>query len=473
MAKNFFMGFSMSGGKMRINRINVPIYFGYNKPLNDEVNKKLERPKGDKALAQNLLQMNKLCMSVEDNMRLEEETSKRQAVIDDYSSILMALKPLLVEMLNNRYRHLDYKNKELETYKKEIKDKKIKDPFDWRKDLVKAIEDDDDDVGDQEFTTEELDKAYPDKNKSKEVVSNADNKKKEEASDYLEEFVPNRFSPKGFKDLGGMQKLKDQMYDKIIFPILNPEQAKLDEVEYGKRFPRGFMLYGPSGCGKTSIAQALAVETNLPMYKLKISKAGSEFVNGSAKRVQAAYSYLTELSKQKGTPIILFVDEMDAMASKRSSGTSGKEDNKVVNTLLELMEEARDNNIILICATNRFEHIDDAVRSRMDYKVYVGLPDDETRHQVLKIHLSKMTKGQPLANNDSELEKVVQLTKGFSNRDISILVDLASDIARLDGRRNITADDFIVPVKENQNMKVNENLYKDKNSTPTIGFISR
>ena len=449
---------------MNINRISIPISFGYNKQLNEKINEKLERPKGNKTVTSYLLQMNKMCMKVEDDMRAEEVNQNRQPIMDDYASILVGIKPLVVEMLNDRYPALDYKKQELDTYKKEIKDKKIKNQFDWRIELVEEI--DDNHIFEPEVEDSD--------NKSKEtssVESKTDKKKKNGSAEFLEEFIPNKYSPKGFKDLGGMQKLKDQLYDKVVYPILNPEQAKLDEIEYGKRFPRGFMLYGPSGCGKTSIAQALSAETNLPMFKLKISKVGSEFVNASAKQVQAAYSYLVDLSKEKGTPVILFVDEMDAMASKRSSGSSGKEDNKVVNTLLELMEEARDNNIILICATNRFEHIDDAVRSRMDYKVYVGLPDDETRHQVLKIHLSKITKGLPLANNDSELEKIVKLTKGFSNRDIAILVDLASDIARLDGRRDISADDFIKPVKENQNMKINENLYKDKNSAPSVGFI--
>ena len=114
--------------------------------------------------------------------------------------------------------------------------------------------------------------------------------------------------------------------------------------------------------------------------------------------------------------------------------------------------------------------VDEAIRSRFDDKVYVGLPDADTRRGVLQIHLNRRTKGQALAQNPDELEKVVALTQGFSNRDIAILTDKASLIARKDNRRVITADDYIVPVRENQNMKVKESQYKDKQTRASVGF---
>ena len=108
----------------------------------------------------------------------------------------------------------------------------------------------------------------------------------------------------------------------------------------------------------------------------------------------------------------------------------------------------------------------------MDDKLYIGLPDAKTRRSVLKICLNKTTKGQALAANEEELWKVVELTKGFSNRDITILTDKAARIARANGRRNIIVDDYVIPVRTNQNMKVREDLYKDKSMRSSIGFVN-
>ena len=90
--------------------------------------------------------------------------------------------------------------------------------------------------------------------------------------------------------------------------------------------------------------------------------------------------------------------------------------------------------------------------------------------EVLKVLLNKRTKGIPLAKNDEELDKVVKLTKGFSNRDLTILTDKAALIARKDNRRAMVASDFNTPVAENQNMKVKEEYYQSKQNRPSIGF---
>lgn len=266
-----------------------------------------------------------------------------------------------------------------------------------------------------------------------------------------------------------MDEIKETLSDKVIFPILNPEEAKLDEVEYGKKAPRGELFYGPPGCGKTSVIEAVSMESGVPLYKLKISKSGSIYVNGSAKNVQEAYEYVKNIAKETGKPVFLAMDEMESMTAKRD-GNTHDENNKLVGTLLQIIEEARGNNVIILGATNYYEMLDDAIKSRFDDKIYIGLPDEDTRRSVLKIHLNRRTKGQALAQNEEELDKVVKLTKGFSNRDIAILTDKAALIARADNRRDIIADDYIQPVKENQNMKVKEDLYKDKSSRLTIGF---
>jgi ribosome biogenesis ATPase len=230
------------------------------------------------------------------------------------------------------------------------------------------------------------------------------------------------------------------------------------------------LLYGPPGCGKTSVIEALAGETKLPLYKLKISKCGSKYINESSTNIQKAYEYVCDSAKASGAPVFFVLDEMEALTPKRKGDGESSEDGKMVGTLLQIIEEARGKNVVIIGATNLYDSIDDAIKSRFDDKKYIGLPDDDTRRQVLQIHLNKRTKGQALASNPEELDKVVKLTKGFSNRDIAILTDKAALLARRDSRREICAEDFNTPVNENQNMKVKEFLYQDKQTKPTVGF---
>ena len=206
------------------------------------------------------------------------------------------------------------------------------------------------------------------------------------------------------------------------------------------------------------------------MYKLKIAKVGSTLVNGSAIQLQQAYDIVKDKAHETGRPVLMMMDEMEALTAKRDETGHHAEANKVVGTLLQIMDEARGDNVIILASTNCVNLIDHAVKDRIDNKYYFGLPDDETRDKVLILTLNKFKRGKKLASDPVERAKVVKATKGFSIRDITVLVDKASDIARLDCRRDITAGDFDVPIAKNQDLKINENLYKDKNSARVIGF---
>ena len=448
---------------MKINSINNNINFGYNKELNDTVNKKLEKGKGNKEVANHLLEMNQLCLKTEDLLR-KAEKEKKNNKIDVYSTLLLSLKPALTEEINKKFPHLKYKELECESYKKEAKERNIpEDEYHWLEQITDEI---------SEFS-EFMDLSDPESYEGVPIFAETHEKAtatdKKDCPDILEQFTPTEISPDGFSSVGGMTKIKQLLDEKILLPLREPELAKLDEIEYGKKYPRGTMFYGPPGCGKTTIFEALTAEAALPMYKLKISKAGSEYVNGSAKNIQQAYDHVCKVAEDSGKPVFFVIDELESITSKRKADNE-KEDTKMVGTLLQIIEEARGKNIIVLGATNKFDMIDEAIRSRFDDKIYVGLPDDETRESVLKIHLNKRSKGKSLAENPEELEKVVALTKGFSNRDIAILTDKASLIARKDGRRDIVAEDFVKPVQENQNMKIKEAQYKDKQTRPSIGF---
>ncbi len=476
---------------MRIYPVSNRINFGYNKELNEDVNNRLRNAKGDKELAQTLLTQNLFIMGIEDKLRKAEKEKKKHRV-NEYTNILLDYKAGVAAAIDKRFPQLNYRKNEYESYKKEIKKQhldKVTEYYPWQVAIVDDLELDDildkamqtydpkKDHDENRIAISELN-AEPEVNKSKpaeQVAETGTNTEKERKKErkicrYVEEFKPTEYSPKGFKSLGGMDEIKETLSDKVIFPILNPEEAKLDEVEYGKKAPRGELFYGPPGCGKTSVIEAVSMESGVPLYKLKISKSGSIYVNGSAKNVQEAYEYVKNIAKETGKPVFLAMDEMESMTAKRDGSNTHDENNKLVGTLLQIIEEARDNNVIILGATNYYEMLDDAIKSRFDDKIYIGLPDEDTRRSVLKIHLNRRTKGQALAQNEEELDKVVKLTKGFSNRDIAILTDKAALIARADNRRDIIADDYIQPVKENQNMKVKEDLYKDKSSRLTIGF---
>ncbi len=460
---------------MKIHSIANSVTFGYNKSLNEKVNKKLEQAKGNKELAESLLEMNRLCMSTEDKLR-KAEKARNIRMMDMYADLLLNIKPITTEKLNQRFPLLKYRETELADYQKEVEKRKLKDGFHWLNELSEELMDD------EEFENtitskynEAFDLGVLGEDTTVNKTSSTPKTKKGETnpSEYLEKFVPNDYSPKGFSSLGGMQKLKDLLTDKVILPIQDPELAKLDEVEYGKKAPRGILLFGPPGCGKTVITQALAMESGVPMYNLKISKAGSSYVNGSAINIQKAYEHVADIAAQTGKPVILFMDEMESVASKRKSSEGSNEDNKVVATLLPIFEEARGKNVVIVGATNCFDQLDEALRSRLEEQVYIGLPDAETRKDVLKLLLNKRTKGRALASNPTELAKVVALTDGFSNRDLTILTDKAALIARADKRRDITANDFKTPVGENQLMKVKEKHYQPKTNIPAIGFATK
>ncbi len=450
---------------MKINAINTPVQFGYNKELNDTVNNKLKNARRNKEVARHLLEVNQLCNKTEDLLR-KAETEKNRYAMELYSGLLVNIKPALAEELNNRFPLLKYRDTEVETYKKEREERGIsKEEYHWLDEITDELTEYEDWMSGESGNYNEVEMLGPIGTPSKNAKTN------NECPECLEEFIPTPLSPTGLECVGGMDEVKELLRDKILFPLENPEEAKLDEIEYGKKYPRGTMLYGPPGCGKTTSIEALIAEAKLPMYKLKISKAGSKYVNETSTNIQNGYEYVCQIAEKTGKPVFLVIDEFESIAPKR--GDEVKEDVKMVGTLLQIIEEARGKNVIVLGATNKYDMIDEAIRSRFDDKIYIGLPDAKTREEVLKIHLNKRTKGQSLAANPEELAKVIALTAGFSNRDIAILTDKASLIARADKRRDITAYDFVIPVKENQNMKIKESQYKDKQTRPSVGFVAR
>lgn len=490
---------------MRIYSIANSPNFGYNKELNDKVNNKLKRAKGNRELADTMLALNTYCMSTEDKLRKAEE-ARNKPLVDYYDALLVGIKDIATNAINDRFPELNYRKTELDTYQKEILNRKIENDDHWLVAVANSLgfSSEVDNIFDQAIaaadqakkegkSSEEIKKSVnsvfknnseiamidepekpvenPKEVKKPNPAPKVDKNKNAAGAELVELFVPGDYSAKGFVSIGGMEDLKDSITDKIIYPLKDPEAAKLDEVEYGKKMPRGELLYGPPGCGKTYFAEAMAQETGLPMYKLKISKLGSTFVNGSANNLQSAYSYIKSIADSTGKPVIMFMDEIETLTPKRDESGKLSEGNKLLGTFLQIMDEARNDKVFIIGATNLINMIDPAVASRLDNKDYIGMPDADTRRIVLTMMLNRFTKGQDLANNPEELEKVIKRTAGFSNRTLGVLVTEASDIARKDGRRPLYSEDFTLPISRHIADKINnEAIYKDKATAAKIGF---
>jgi len=429
---------------LRINSLDntkKAVTFGYDKTLNEKVQKRLTDEPTD--LNTRLLALNDFCNQTEDMIVLKEKKGVSNIETEPLIEMLIGAKIALSDALTRIFPALLYSDTEAVHYL----EASAANPSDWKEDLAIALVDD-----------PSIQPAPPE-----------DEDKKAEAPP-IEEFKPNAESPKGFSSLGGMAKLKAELYDKIIFPIQNPEQAKLDEAEYGQKFPRGVLLYGPPGCGKTFVAEAVAMEAGVPMFKLKVSKAGSQYINQTSKNYEKAFDAVAAKSKEIGKPCILFMDELDGLSKSRDSKDSS-EDLKQLGTLLELINTARSRGIIVLGATNRHDVLDKAISSRFDSQVFVGLPDKETRKEVLKKCLEPRTKGVSLMNSEEDLSAVVDKFESFSNRSIADLTTAAALLAKNDGRRDISKEDYFKVIGENQNLKIkSEDLYQSKVNRTPIGL---
>lgn len=399
---------------MRISRVTpYGTAFGYNKEANEKLNSKLEKTKNHKDVAKIYLEANKFCMKTEDYMR-ECERKGDTKTVEDLTEFFVSMKVALADAVDNTFPKLNYWMKEYNSYRVEADSllKKSPDNYDhWVVCMRDALET----SGDDEDEDVEVFSKPSDNNKP----PLAPKAKEHEASNLVELYSPTRWSPIGLDSLGGMEDLKKEVTDKVIFPIRNPELAKIDEVEYGKRYPRGLLFYGPPGCGKTYTVEALAQELKLPLVKLKVGKAGSCYTNQTSINYEKAFDYAAKLAKEKEAPVLFFIDEMDGLVKNRDKDSSA-EDLKQLGTLLSLIETARDRGIIVIGATNKYDIVDEAIKARFDSQIYVGLPDEKSRAEILKVSLSSRTKGLALAESPEKLQSIASITKGFPNRALCI-----------------------------------------------------
>ena len=240
-----------------------------------------------------------------------------------------------------------------------------------------------------------------------------------------------------FDDVAGLDEEKHEMLEIVDF-LKNPKRF----YEMGARIPRGVLLCGQPGTGKTLIAKAIAGQANVPF----ISMSGSEFIEMFAGLGASRVRKLFEKAK-KISPCIIFIDEIDAIGSRRSSGSGAEtENNQTLNQLLVEMDGFdTEETIIVLAATNRPEMLDKALLrpGRFDRRITIALPDLRGREAILKIHAKEKKFAE-----DVDLRSIAEDTAGFTGADLANILNEAAIIATMNEHKAITNKDIEDAVKK-------------------------
>ncbi|MBD3388130.1 MAG: AAA family ATPase [Candidatus Altiarchaeales archaeon] len=240
-----------------------------------------------------------------------------------------------------------------------------------------------------------------------------------------------------FDDVAGLDKVKERIFDYIVYPLSNPELAK----RYGKEAGGGVIMYGPPGCGKTYIAKASAGECESSFISVKMSDIVDMYAGNTEKNLHNAFE-----TARENKPCILFFDEIDGIAGKRE-GMDQSFEKRAINQFLLEMDGAEYSNegVLAIGATNAPWDIDAALRrsGRFSKTIFIGEPDTKTRREILKLHLKKRPYSKKLP-----IGRIARMTEGYSPADLASLVDEAATIPwkeaiKTGKERVITFRDFL------------------------------
>ncbi len=250
-----------------------------------------------------------------------------------------------------------------------------------------------------------------------------------------------------FNDVAGMNEVKSKFQINLI-NRLNPDTVKWCK-EHGNRPPvrSGFLLYGPPGTGKTFIAEAVAGETKIPLYKIDSSTIKDKYVGESEKKVRKLFRQLETKFEETGEYSILFIDEANSLLANRKkeltsdSLSSNSGDSNLVDLFLQYLNKAPERGIIPIVATNFKEEIDDAILDRLQTQINISLPDDDLRAAMVKKEFSKLPEYTNEVTDD-EIKEIVVRLGGFSSRNISAILSAALDKCSTHPDRAITLKDL-------------------------------
>ena len=245
-----------------------------------------------------------------------------------------------------------------------------------------------------------------------------------------------------YDDVGGMGDTIRQLREMVELPLRYPELF----TRLGVDPPKGVLLHGPPGTGKTRLAQAVANESEAEFFTINGPEIMGSTYGESEKRLREVFEEAARVA-----PSIIFIDEIDSIAPKRSQ-VQGEAEKRVVAQLLTLMDglDAR-SNLVVIAATNRPDAIDEALRrpGRFDREIIIGVPDESGRREILAIH----TRGMPLGEG-VDLQELARTTHGFVGADIAALTREAAieTVRRI--MPQLDLEDQTIPAEVLDNLRV-------------------
>merc|ERR1719506_2593350 len=252
-----------------------------------------------------------------------------------------------------------------------------------------------------------------------------------------------------YSDIGGLEDQITEMKEAVELPLTHPELYE----DVGIKPPKGVILYGVPGTGKTLLAKAVANETSATFLRVVGSELIQKYLGDGPKLVREMFRVAGEMA-----PSIIFMDEIDAVGTKRYDSTSGGE-KEIQRTMLELLNQLDGfddkNDVKVIMATNKIESLDPALirPGRIDRKIEFPLPDTATKRRIFQIHTGKMQMAP-----DVDVEELVNTKDELSGADIKAVCTEAGLLALRERRMRVTMEDF-TKAKEKA-------LYKKKGNIP-------
>jgi 26S proteasome regulatory subunit T2 len=225
-----------------------------------------------------------------------------------------------------------------------------------------------------------------------------------------------------------------EIKEAVELPLTHPELYE----EIGIRPPKGVVLYGEPGTGKTLLAKAVANQTSATFLRVVGSELIQKYLGDGPKLVRELFRVADDLS-----PSIVFIDEIDAVGSKRYNSTSGGT-REIQRTMLELLNQLdgfdERGDVKVIMATNRIDNLDPALirPGRIDRKIEFPMPDIKTKRNIFKIHTGKMA-----LSDDVDLEVFVMSKDELSGADIKAVCTEAGLLALRERRMKVTQEDFV------------------------------